>query len=79
MLVGEAARLRGELKKVCTEAFDFDVSPESLEILETKVATMRDQIASLLTIAGSVRRREELVCTERCLKIIDVDLNGEPL
>lgn len=76
-LMDEVARLRKELKKVRTEALDFDVPFQSFEVLQTRVATIRDQVAGLLSAVGCARRRNESVRVTLRQMVNDFDLFNE--
>lgn len=70
--VKEAACLRKELKKVRSEESDFDVPLQNIEVLQSEVPAILDQVASLLSAVCSDTERSESICASFQQKKIDV-------
>lgn len=69
--VREVARLPEEMKRVHTEASDFDVSSHNVEVLREEVSAARNQVASLLSTGDSATKWNECVRSTLRQKIID--------
>lgn len=70
----EAARLRGEFKKVLFEVYDIDALLQGLGVRQGKVVAVRGQVAGLLSTAACATRRSESVCDAFLQKALDGDV-----
>lgn len=54
-LVGEAARLREEVRKVRTEESVIDTALQSVEVLQAEVVAIWDQLARFYRLAATLQ------------------------